>query len=290
MELSENTFFEIHEYLKGNGNPAARADFEQRLRQDPELAQEVRLQKRIQSGLRANELKKMFGQIHEQLLSEGLLPANHEETKHTATKPLPVSTSRKLWPYTAAAASVVLAIGITWFFYWSPRSRSHIATRSDRQVPMVADSMSVTPKATSPATDKQTAHQSLPKRQKVSPPSAETLFASYFSQPGALESPFSREKYGLSPAALTQWRTDTATVFRGVRLLEEGHAASALEELGKLENSRYQELKSNAAWYIALALLRLDQREKCRGQLNGIVTDNASPYRERARRLLEQLD
>nr|WP_295922183.1 hypothetical protein [uncultured Dyadobacter sp.] len=291
MELSEYTFFEIHEYLKGNGDPAARAGFEQRMQQDPELAREVRLQKRIQSGLRANEFKKMLGEIHEQLHSAGALPVYPENSDGTTSdQPLQINSSKKLWPYMAAAASVVLAIGVAWLFYWSPRHRPQVAVQSDQQTPAATDSVSDVPSAAGPATKKQAAHQPLPKAQTSSPLSAETLFASYFSKPEALESPFSREKYGLSPAAVAQWRSDTAAMSRGILLLEENQAVAALEELGKLENSRYQNLKSGAAWYIALAFLRLDQREKCREQLNGIAADTTSAYREKAQRLSEQLD
>lgn len=291
MALSENTFFEIHEYLKGNGDPAARAGFEQRMQQDPELAREVRVQQRIQSGLRANEFKKMFGQIHEQLQSAGALPVYQENNaRKTADQPFQVKSSKKLWPFMTAAASVVLLIGIASLFYWSPPDRPQVAAKVGQQPAAATDSVSGAPLAASPATKKQWAHQPLPKVQAPAKPSAETLFTSYFSQPETLESPFSKEKYGLSPAAVAQWRSDTATMFRGVRLLEEGRAASALEELAKLENSRYQNLKSGAAWYIALAFLRLDQREKCREQLDDISADTTSGYREKAQRLSEQLD
>ncbi len=69
------TLFEIHEYLKGNGDPAARADFERRLLAGPGAGTGNAPQKRISRDWEPVSLKKIFGQIHEQLLSEGLLPA-----------------------------------------------------------------------------------------------------------------------------------------------------------------------------------------------------------------------
>lgn len=289
MELSENTFFEIHEYLKGNGDPAARAEFERRMQADPDLAREVQSQKRIQSGLQANAYKKMFGDIHAQLEATGMLaytgPSLPSKTiRNTSEDTDPRKT---LWPYFAAAASVLLALGITWYFHWSPRSRPQIAVH--HEIPAPADSASAAPLAKNNSTEKPIASKHV-KSPKFSRNTSEKLFAGNFKVLENIETPFSREKYGLSPGAVAQWRSDTATLHQAVRLLGEGHSESAVEALKKVENSRFQNLKYHSGWYIALAFLRLDQREKCREQLSGITADHANPYRQKAGRLLEQLE
>lgn len=290
MDLSENTFFEIHEYLKGNGDAAARIAFERRMQQDPELAREVQSQKRILSGLKANAYKQIFEEIHDQLDSGGLLPGLPHAAGRSGKDAAGSDSRRTWWPYMAAAASLLIALGITWYFHWTPRTRAHMASGVHSVPPAPAAPEQGAPIAEDRGPEQPVQDKPVNKKKTRPASTSEQLFAMYYKTPIGLETPFSRDKYGLSPSAVAQWRADTATLHEGARLLGTGHTEPALLTLKKLEGSRFQSVKYHSGWYIALAFLRLDQMENCREQVTGIAADHANPYHEKAERLLEQLE
>jgi anti-sigma-K factor RskA len=125
MALSEEAFHEIHQYLSRRDTPEEHADFEKRMRADQALAGEVAAQRRILNGLKANEYKNLFKDIHAQLENDGALPTSAGEDDPEQGKTIPLNPESRIsgrWRYIAAAASILLAISLIWYFNSLPTS------------------------------------------------------------------------------------------------------------------------------------------------------------------------
>ncbi|MBO9617192.1 MAG: hypothetical protein J7619_31185 [Dyadobacter sp.] len=284
MELSEETFHEIHQYLSGQGTPEERAAFERRMNADEELAREVASQQRIRNGLKANGYKALFKDIHAQLESEGALPGKPQADAKIVPLAPDHARANARWPYLAAAASVLIAVGLVWYFNFGPEDPQ---VASD--TPTVKDTVTQTPPTERPDTAKNNA----PVQQPVKPAPARVntseFFATYFDTNAELKSPFSGEKLGVSPSAIAQWRSDTAHVQQGIRYLANREAAQALQELGQVENSRYQQVKGTADWYKALAYLQQNDLKNCKEQLKKVMADPDNTYSKQATELLAKI-
>ncbi len=288
MEFSEETFHEIHQYLSGGGTPGERADFEKRMQADDALAKEVATQRRIRNGLKANEYKNLFKDIHARLQSEGAL-TDPEPEEGNILPLVPERRSVVRWPYIAAAASIVMAVGLTWYFNSRPASSPIASDVPVAEEPVVTDT--TTP--AQPQVTPDTAKTILPKQKQSPTPPAQVdktdFFAEYFEEKPRLESPFSKEKLGLSPSAFRQWRSDTTHVYEGVRYLAAHNAELALQELKQAETSQFQQVKSVADWYIALAYLQQNDLPKCAEQLKKVVADPGNANSKRAAELLGKI-
>lgn len=292
MELSEETFNEIHQYLSGEGTPEERADFEKRMQADEALAHEVATQRRIRLGLIANEYKKLFRDIQAELQREGALGGNAEQADQEETDIVPLlpeGRSAIRWPYAAAAASIFLAAGLLWYFNSQPESTPIASDTPVAVKPAVPDTLLPAQPTTRPDSVKVIK----PKPKKPQAPPANThesdFFAEYFSEIPILESPFSKEKLGLSPSAFRQWRSDTAHVHQGIRYLAAHDAVSALQELIQLENSPFPQVKGTAEWYIAMAYLQQNDLQNCVEQLKKVAADAGNPNNKRAAALLTKI-
>lgn len=284
MELSEETFDEIHQYLSGQGTPEERAAFEGRMNADQALADEVAAQRRVRSGLKANEYKKLFKDIHAQLQSEGALP-DATQPENSEAKIVPLASEKTVrWPYFAAAASVLLAVGLVWYFNSEPKN-----TRVASETPTVRDTATLRTPSEAP----DTAKKQIPVQQPAKPApanlNASEFFAAHFDPKVVLDSPFSKDKLGVSPSALTQWRSDTARVQQGIRYLAQREAGLALQEFGQVEKSRFQQLKGVTSWYKALAYLQQNDLKNCREQLKKVIEDPENTFNKQARELLAKI-
>lgn len=293
MELPEETFHDIHQYLSGEGTPEARTDFEKRMRADEALAREVEAQRRIRNGLKANEYKSLFKDIHAQLQNEGMLPAGDNTPEQGRTIPLNREDRPAVrWPYIAAAASVLVAIGLLWYFN-SQREGTRVAS----DIPAAEKSAktdTINVKQALPAEKPDTVKAPPPQEQKKpqTPPAnvdRTDFFAYYFDEKVELDSPFSKEKLGLSPSAFRQWQSDTAHVRQGVRFLAARASETALQELKQAETSRFPQVKSAAGWYIALAYLQRKDLENCKEQLKKVATDPENQNSKQAAELLTKI-
>ncbi|MDF7821824.1 hypothetical protein P1X15_29675 [Runella sp. MFBS21] len=291
MELNEKTFEQIHAYLRGEGTEEERMEFEQRIIQDPQLAEEVTAQQRIKSGLKANKHKQRFAEIHAQLESEGALPtwevvASPTEVPEVPVKPL--SQPRPLWRYWAAAASVIIVAGVGWYIYTLQDTTPHLASHPDTTAP--SDTTTIpranqeTPEPASPKPS------STPATPKTITPDYKALFAQNFSRTPSIGSPFSTEKLGVNPTMVARWQADTAALHEGIRLLDAGRGRSALVEFQKVEKSRFEELRQHGEWYVALALLWQSEYGQTRERLRTISTSEQHFYQTKAKNLLAKID
>lgn len=290
MELSEEAFHEIHQYLSGGGTPEEHADFEKRMRADEALAREVEVQRRIRNGLKANEYKNLFKDIHAQLEKDGALPVGENAPEQGKAIPLNPDRPAVRWPYIAAAASIIVAIGLVWYFNSLPESIPVASDVPATEKPTETDTVKQTQPALKPDTVKTAAPQAR-KKPKTPPANVDRsdFFADYFDEKVELESPFPKDKLGLSPTAFKQWRSDTAHVHQGVRSLAARDSETALQELKQVETSRFPQVRSTAAWYIALAYLQQNDLKNSAEQLKKVAADPENQNSKQAAELLAKI-
>ncbi|GAA4403092.1 hypothetical protein GCM10023187_18830 [Nibrella viscosa] len=129
MELSDELLEQINAYLSGRMAVAEKDRFETQLRQDADLRREVASQREIKEGIAMIAQKQRFRQLHADLEKRGLLTetdnsvlkndniaAPAEETK-VISFPARQSVFRANWTYWAAAATIVLVVGLGWMFF-----------------------------------------------------------------------------------------------------------------------------------------------------------------------------
>lgn len=280
MELTEELFNEIHAYLEGEGSEEKRADFEKRMSQQPELAEEVALQRRIKTGLKAIQYRQQFKEIHNQLAAEGKLPdfASVEVEEPTYRKiAAPERRIRPLWQYIAVAAAIVLAVGLVWYM-------NHDATPIDKQVAGEdGQTQQENPVEQQPETPKNETPVLPP------PPNLDQLVAEAFSPKVTLGRPFSEENLGVSPALIMRWEADTTALYTGIRQLQAGRAAAAETEFNKITESRTTEIAQHAQWYLALAQLKQAKLAPARQQLQTIAGQTSHIHQAQAQQLLAKL-
>lgn len=289
MELSEQTFHEIHQYLSGQGTPEERAAFENRMNADQELAQEFASQRRIRNGLKANEYKKLFADIHAELQREDALPDTPQADDKLILPLAPESRSNAgaRWPYLAAAASVLIAAGLAWYFISMPKNTQVASDTPD--VPVVQDTIQQVEQKKTPDTTKTQAPLQHPVKPAPASVNTGAFFAAYFDPKAVIESPFANDKLGVSPSSIAQWRSDTAHVQQGIRYLAKSEAALALQEFDQVETSRFRQLKGVTSWYKALAYLQRNDLKKCKEQLQIVMDDPENVYQEKAGDLMAKI-
>ncbi len=138
MERTEEMFSQIEAYLRNQMSDADRQHFENQIQQDAGLREEVQLQKNLQKGLKVLAAKDQFRQIHQQLAEKGeLMDVTPYQRKVEAEpeviefKPKPAVT-RNRWNFIAAAASLVILLGISWYFLQTPASNGTGARPSEQ--------------------------------------------------------------------------------------------------------------------------------------------------------------
>lgn len=114
MNLDNELLTQINKYLDYKLTEAERQSFDEQIKDDAELRQEVYRQSIIREAVLRREYKTLFRQIHEELVvqkkkGESLLPTPQPET--------PAQKLPPRWTHWAMAASVVLLIGLGWFLF-----------------------------------------------------------------------------------------------------------------------------------------------------------------------------
>lgn len=116
MSLSEESISQVGAYVNNQMNTDERLDFERLLDQNPELQQELQIQRELKQGLLWLKEKERFQQIHQELRAQGVLPQTPQsEAKQVAFTPRP-EAGLKRWYGWAAAASLVLLVGLGWLW------------------------------------------------------------------------------------------------------------------------------------------------------------------------------
>lgn len=273
MELNEDIFNQIHQYLNNDLEVEERQKFEIQMKQNLALAQEVATQRRIKSGLKVNDYKQQFSNIHAQLKKENALPFFEE-------KPVIKLESRKSnIRHFAYAASIVLMIGVGLFFYLKPDPIELANTKVKAKEPSVK-------------TIKPDKVEITDVKKPINKPvliDFNKIYANNFVENPVIESPFSNEKYGVSPGKIAEWEADTLNLSKGIHYLETKKTQNAIAEFQKLTSSKFESLRFNSDWYLALAYLQEKDIINAKKQLNTITRSEKHIYFKKSKNLLKSL-
>ncbi|MBO0935279.1 hypothetical protein J2I47_01835 [Fibrella sp. HMF5335] len=263
MDLSDELLEQIGAYLAGQLPAGEKDQFEARIQQDPQLRQEVALQRELKQGLSFLAQKDRFRQLHADLDKRGLLPDIAKQTaqpelaeakgKAPDLGPLPAQSQpvRQLVRFGRAswvmAASLALLLGVGWLLY---------TNRAD-------------------------------KRQELA--QNEAAFTHFFSPhlkpaPTLLPDP---DRVAAAPEN-SQSGQDSVRLQVATQGLNRADGQPTIQELTVLA-AKTGHWGASAQWYLALAYLKANQRTQARPLLNKIAQLNGHPYQQEARQLLNQL-
>lgn len=138
MELDQNTFELVEDYLEGKLTGVALSDFDRRLTTDPAFRALVDTQKEITIGIKKSahfDLKKKLDVMHQETVAStsDLNVVHKKETDNSATH-IPKETKTSLYKIISIAASVLFLLGLGLYFYSNDKSSSNneIANTPDK--------------------------------------------------------------------------------------------------------------------------------------------------------------
>ncbi|GAA4462106.1 hypothetical protein GCM10023189_38380 [Nibrella saemangeumensis] len=259
MQLSDELLEQINAYLSGQMTAVEKEQFEDRIRQDTDLREEVATQREIKQGLAMMAQKQRFSQMHTDLQKRGLLDRTDSSGASApfdaagTPKVVPFPARRTLfqanWRYWAAAASVVFLVGLGWVFFRGQSGGQPQLARNEQ----IFDSNFSTSLKAAPATS---------------------------ADPDRLGAPD-------SGPSVTQ---DSVRLQEAVTALQQGRTQAAIERLTPLAQSTPGHWSASARWYLALAYLRNNQRSEAEQALNQIAAMNGHPYQQEAKAVIRQLN
>lgn len=270
MRLTEDQYELIEAYLTNELSDADRRSLETDLESDAELQNEVNRQRELRLGLRALGIQAALERARTQY--NATLPADE---RNVNVKPLPTQPSmgvRSLanWRYWAAAASVVVVLGVGYFTYRQSGNHPTDLAYADTSVPGQADQLTKEfPTGT------------------LSPASRQQVLDALAN--------FKAGRYDAVIEQLNTLPADRQTIhyknyFLGLSHLANKQPTVAIPLLQKALETPSVPLQQKAEWFLALAYVKNDQPEKALPTLKRISTDKAHPFQSLAQRVLEKID
>ncbi|AUD04918.1 hypothetical protein [Spirosoma pollinicola] len=263
MNLSEEQYEIIEAYLTNELSATDRALFEKDMQADAELRAEVDRQRNIRLGLRALGIERALERAKAQYEAT-TAPLESLTEKRTIVRPL------SNWRYWAAAASVVLALGVGYYSYQQTGNNQADMAYADISSP-------------DPSTD---LLKDFPSG-KVSP-SVRTEFLDAMRN-------YKAGKYDKVIEQLTTLPANKQTryykdYFLGLSYLANKQPTKAIPLLIEAQAAPSRQLRQKAEWFLALAYVKNEQKEKALPMLKRISTDKAHPFNSLAQRVLQKID
>ncbi len=263
MKLSEDQYEIIEAYLTNELSAADRASFEDDLRDDAELREEVDRQRDIRLGLRALGIERALERARTQYKATAV-PDNVTPVNQTIVRPL------VNWRYWAAAASVVVVLGVGYYTYQQTTDRQDDVAYAETFKPDPTDQLM----------------KDFPSG-KVSP-ETRTQFLDALTN-------YKAGKYDNVIEQLRTLPADKQTIhyknyFLGLSYLANKQPAEAIPSLSKARATPSEKLRQKAEWFLALAYVKNGQTKKALPMLKQISTDKAHPFQSLAQRVLQKID
>lgn len=263
MKLSEEQYELIDAYLTNELSATDRVAFEHDMNADNELRAEVGRQRDIRLGLRALGIERALEQAK----------AHYKATsapRETAPAIQPVVRPLVSWRYWAAAASVVVVLGVGYITYQQTTSR-----QADLAY---ADTFSSDPTAD--------LMKDFPSGELL--PSVRTQFMDAMTK-------YKSGKYDEVIDQLKTLPADKQTLpyrnyFLGLSYLANRQPVEAIPLLAKAHAASSGKLRQKSEWFLALAYVKNEQKEKALPILKRISTDKAHPFQSLAKRVLKKVE
>jgi tetratricopeptide (TPR) repeat protein len=261
MEMTQELFEKIEAYIFNRLSPPERELFEEEVKENPDLKIELEKHKDIFFGMEANYLRKRSADILNEVKKE---LAEEEQTNNVVD----MTPQRSRWMFYAAAAVIILLLGIGYIFVWNYNS----IAQSQDSAKLFAESFSMFPKPGNT--------MSAPSEPKTRISEA---MATYNSQSEDSTS-FERAEKELEILLMDTPENDTIQFFLGVISLKKDKPEKAIEYLVKVKNSVYT---PHAQWYVALSYLKLNELKKAKLLFEEMAEDTSHPKSFKSSKLLE---
>ncbi|GAB3948247.1 hypothetical protein GCM10028805_22160 [Spirosoma harenae] len=260
MNLSEDQYEVIEAYLTNELSTADRALFESDMQADAELRAEVDRQRAIRLGLRTIGIERALEKAKAQY------KASSEVVPTESGRVLPLAN----WRFWAAAASVILVLGIGYYTYQQTADRQADiaymeAFSGDYSTELIKD---------------------FPTEQVA--PKTRVKFLNAVTT-------YKAGKYNDVIAQLKTVPADKQTVhyknyFLGLTYLANKQPTEAIPLLDKAQASPSAKLRQKAEWFLALAYVKNGETKKALPMLKQISDDKTNPFYSLAQRVLQKID
>lgn len=262
MRLTEEQYELIEAYLNNELSAPDRASFERDVQADAELQAEIDRQRDLRLGLRAMGIARALEQTR----------TNYKTSAATATsanKELTVVRQLPVWRYWAAAASVVIVLGVGYYAYQQTASRQVDIAYAETVTPDTNDELL----------------KSFPS-ENVAPQTRTTFFDAFRD--------YKAGKYEQVIEQLHTLPADKQTIyyknyFLGLSYLANKQPTNAIPLLNKAQTSPDLKIRQKAEWFLALAYIKNNQNERALPILKQISIDKAHPFQSLAKRVLRKV-
>lgn len=268
MKLTAEQYELIEAYLNGRLASADRAEVEADRRNDPEFDREIRIQQELREGFKTIRLEERLQTARQRYQAR---------TEQVEPKRSTVSTNQPKqirWGWSgvrtwAAAASVVLVVGVSVWVFWQ---------RDESQVTETAYTQNYQP---DPA---DFVARALPAELKPTDRIALEKGMQSYNQGRYRDAIRLLKAVAEGDSSLT-----IANYYLGISYLTTPEVDKAIRYLQVAQRSTNRMLRQKAQWYLALAYLKKADRSQTESSLRIVADDAQSPYHQRAEALLEQL-
>ncbi|QDK78883.1 hypothetical protein EXU85_09810 [Spirosoma sp. KCTC 42546] len=263
MNLSEEQYEVIEAYLTNELSAADRALFESDMLADAELQAEVNRQRDIRLGLRALGIERALERAKLQYKATIATPEATPDSK-TAVRPL-IS-----WRYWAAAASVILVLGLGYYTYQQTTSRQTDVAYAETFSPDSSDELV----------------KDFPSG--TFSPDARTQLLDALAT-------YKSGKYDQVIAQLSTLPADKKSIhyknyFLGLSYLANKQPKEAIPLLNKALSAPSAKIRQKSEWFLALAYVKNGQKEKALPILKTISTDKANPFQSLAKQVVKKIE
>ncbi|GAB3643718.1 hypothetical protein [Spirosoma arcticum] len=264
MALSDELLEQIGAYLSGQLTAAEKARFETRMQQDANLRNEVAIQREIKQGLAFMAQKEQFRAMHTDLNRRGLLTSRDESSVPSAGQPLPthVEPTYVTPPPTAKLKRTVFREQWAYFA-------------------MAAVLVIVLGFGWVIYQNQQTERVQLTQNART--------FDTFFSPDLKLAPVLAPDPDRAAAPQTESASSDSVRLREAVQALQRPDTQAAIDKLSVLIQSAPGHWSASAQWYLALAYLKTNQRQKARALAEQIAGLNGHPYQREATQLLRQL-
>ncbi|CCH02186.1 hypothetical protein FAES_4186 [Fibrella aestuarina BUZ 2] len=259
---SQAQFELIEAYLNQELSPADRQSFEQAMASDDALQADVRLHRSLRMGLHGLAVEQRVKQAHERYKAR----PDDEATSPTA-EPTPLLAPRQSagWGRWAAAASVVLGLGVGYYFLQQPAEPTSLAY-AEQSLRQNDDQL----------TKSLPAHLAPTERRQL-------LTAIEAYKTGRYDAVIDQ----LAIPAQDRQTEPYRHYFLGLTYLAKQQPTAAIAPLQEAVSQSTGALRQKADWFLALAYLKSEQSDLARPILNRISLDSTHPYHSLAEQLTQ---
>ncbi|MFK7906941.1 MAG: tol-pal system YbgF family protein [Chitinophagales bacterium] len=248
----------IHDYLEGDMDKTALEAFEELVNNDPQLKQEVEWHKNFKDAVFVAEKEELAQRVKELIAVE-----KEQGSKDNSVVSLPKPSNQKRFYWIAAAAVLLLTFGLGLLFMPNNENSLLVNELQKTYAAPVVTMGENEPNSDQIWQESISAYQ-LKDYKKV------VLLLSQKEQHSSLDS---EQKFYLGLAHLYQ---------------EKGQTQKAIQYFATAKKENPMLYEENSNWYIALAYLKVDDKEAAKEYLQQIVSTKSWKHQE-AQELLEEL-